>query len=256
MSNFYVLADAGSSGGLRFHPPHTPPSNPHTPASPHPAIVRTQPAVTNSTDDWLFQGHGFSPASFSLASPPPAPPVVNPSPSILPSPSPILNSPNPLPSPLLPQSSPQQQVGQSPAANFTQPSLADSSPFPSSQSMASSPAPSNWPSSPSVPRPSPRAPGHSPAGAFAHSPDPAKLASTPHLSRVLPQRSWAGAVPTLLTHEALDLLCTPAPLQQTPPGPVSTLIEPCPLERFLGSLYLRRQLQRFIQSEECVSIGE
>lgn len=27
---------AGSSGGLRFHPPLTPPSNPHTPASPHP----------------------------------------------------------------------------------------------------------------------------------------------------------------------------------------------------------------------------
>ncbi|XP_059480317.1 mediator of RNA polymerase II transcription subunit 14 isoform X2 [Neocloeon triangulifer] len=230
-------ADAASSNVLRFHPPHTPPSNPHTPASPHPAM-----------------GHGFSPASFSLASPPPAPPIVNPSPTVLPSPSPILNSPNPLPSPLLPQSSPQQPIGQSPAAaNFPQPSLADSSPFPSSQSMASSPAPSNWPSSPSVPRPSPgaaRAPGHSPAGGFTHSPDPAKL--TPHLSRILPQRSWAGAVPTLLTHEALDLLCTPAPLLQTAQGPVSTLIEPSPLERFLGSLYLRRQLQRFIQSEECM----
>ena len=69
-----------------------------------------------------------------------------------------------------------------------------------------------------------------------------------HLSRVLPQRSWAGAVPTLLTHEALDLLCSPSPHPQHLPGP-----ELSPLERFLGCVYMRRQLQRFIQSEDCVS---
>lgn len=39
----------------------------------------------------------------------------------------------------------------------------DGSPFPSSQSMAS-PATSNWPSSPSMPRPSPARPGQSPGG--------------------------------------------------------------------------------------------
>lgn len=66
-------------------------------------------------------------------------------------------------------------------------------------------------------------------------------------SRVLPQRSWAGAVPTLLTHEALDILCTPSPHPQGLPGP-----ELCPLERFLGCVYMRRQLQRFIQNEDCV----
>lgn len=71
-------------------------------------------------------------------------------------------------------------------------------------------------------------------------------------SRVLPQRSWAGAVPTLLTHEALDILCTPSPHPQGLPGP-----ELCPLERFLGCVYMRRQLQRFIQTEECVrNIGD
>ncbi|XP_065344128.1 mediator of RNA polymerase II transcription subunit 14 isoform X2 [Cloeon dipterum] len=222
---------------MRFHPPpHTPPSNPHTPASPHPAM-----------------GHGFSPASFSLASPPPAAgataPLVNPSPTVLPSPSPILHSPNPLPSPLLAQSSPQQVVGHSPAAAFPQVTLAESSPFPSS------PAASNWPGSPSVPRGSPGAargaPGHSPA--FTQSPDAVGAAAAaskaaPHMSRVLPQRSWAGAVPTLLTYEALDLLCTPGP----GPAPVNPLLHPCPLERFLGSLYLRRQLQRHIQSDEAL----
>lgn len=75
------------------------------------------------------------------------------------------------------------------------------------------------------------------------------VAITPHVSRVLPARSWAGAVPTLLTHEALDSLCRPTPHPQKEiPGP-----EQCPLERFLGCVYMRRHLQRFIQSEEYVS---
>lgn len=65
---------------------------------------------------------------------------------------------------------------------------------------------------------------------------------------MLPQRSWAGAVPTLLTYEALDLLCTPSPHPQMLPGP-----ELAPLERFLGCVYMCRQLKRFIQSEDCVS---
>lgn len=46
----------------------------------------------------------------------------------------------------------------------------DGSPFPSSQSMAS-PAASNWPGSPSMPRPSPARPGQSPGGhPIMHSP--------------------------------------------------------------------------------------
>jgi hypothetical protein len=63
--------------------------------------------------------------------------------------------------------------------------LADSSPFPSSHSLASSPAPSNWPGSPSMPRPSPGGtgpqtrPGHSPMGAFIHSPQQLGAPSDP-----------------------------------------------------------------------------
>lgn len=46
----------------------------------------------------------------------------------------------------------------------------DGSPFPSSQSMAS-PAASNWPGSPSMPRPSPARPGQSPGNhPIMHSP--------------------------------------------------------------------------------------
>nr|CAD7587621.1 unnamed protein product [Timema genevievae] len=240
--------------GLRFHPPLTPPSgsNPHTPASPHPAISQTS----------QHQSFGSSPltSSFSLASPPSLPPNINPSPSMLPHPSPgglLANSPsNPMhvPSPvgLMPTSSPgpcNVQVGHSPAGSIMTSVHTDGSPFPS-QSMTS-PAASNWPGSPSMPRPSPARPGQSPGGTghpSMHSPQ-TDLKIGSHLSRVLPQRSWAGAVPTLLTHEALDLLCSPSPHPQGLPGP-----ELSPLERFLGCVYMRRQLQRFIQSEECLQV--
>ncbi|XP_075216294.1 mediator complex subunit 14 isoform X3 [Lycorma delicatula] len=244
--------------GLRFHPPLTPPSgsNPHTPASPH---------TTGISQPSQHQSFGSSPAtSFNLASPPSLPPNINPSPSMLPHPSPssglLANSPsNPLhvPSPM-PTSSPGPSVplGHSPASSFIgQQGHTDGSPFPSSQSMTS-PAASNWPGSPGMPRPSPARPGQSPGHPHPalHSPDHKGGAGTPGpggigqmSSRVLPQRSWAGAVPTLLTHEALDILCTPSPHPQGLPGP-----ELCPLERFLGCVYMRRQLQRFIQNEDCL----
>ncbi|XP_054267906.1 mediator of RNA polymerase II transcription subunit 14-like [Macrosteles quadrilineatus] len=233
-------------GGLRFHPPLTPPSgsNPHTPASPH---------TTNISQTQQHQSSfGSSPAtSFNLASPP----NIQPSPSMLPHPSPgsgltTLHSPsNPLhvPSPM-PISSPGpaiSAVGHSPAGSFMgQAGHTDGSPFPSSQS----PAASNWPGSPGMPRPSPARPSPHPA---LHSPDHKSGVSAGAGARVLPQRSWAGAVPTLLTHEALDLLCTPSPH----PGGLHSP-ELAPLERFLGCVYMRRQLQRFIQSDECPQLSQ
>lgn len=241
----------GRESGLKFHPPVTPPSgsNPHTPSSPH----------TSNISQSHSQTFGSSPAtSFNLASPPSLPATINPSPSMLPHPSPgglLANSPSnpmhvPSPAGLLPISSPGPvQVGHSPAGSFMgQTNHLDGSPFPSSQSMTS-PAVSNWPGSPNIPRPSPARPGQSPSAtghSALHSPD---HKSGTHISRVLPQRSWAGAVPTQLTHEALEVLCTPSPHPQGLPG-----IELSPLERFLGCVYMRRQLQRFIQSGECVSV--
>ena len=88
-------------------------------------------------------------------------------------------------------------------------------------------------------------------------PSPARLESRPVMTtnRVLPQRSWAGAIPTVLTHDALDVLCTPVTSVENSGGSgVDTAAlpgHPCsPLERFLGSSYLRRQLQRIIQADD------
>ncbi|KAJ6633734.1 Mediator of RNA polymerase II transcription subunit 14 [Pseudolycoriella hygida] len=189
-------------GGLRFAPPITPPtsSNPHTPASPHP----------------INQNH----PNFGMTSPP-ASHMPHPSPSagIMPS-SPLNPSP----------------MAHSPGPNMQYMQHTDNSPF---SALSPAAAASNWPGSPSMPRPSPR-PGQSPDHKSQSQP------MTPHVSRVLPPRSWAGAVPTLLTHEALDSLCRPSPHPQKEiPGP-----EQCPLERFLGCVYMRRHLQRFVHSEE------
>lgn len=239
-------------GGLRFHPPMTPPSNPHTPASPHPGNIQqsSQPHQTFSS----------SPAtSFSMASPPSLTSNINPSPSMLPHPSPgsslLASSPsNPLhvPSPvaLMPTSSPGPcasniPVGHSPAGTFLAQGHTDGSPFPSSAQSMTSPATANWPGSPGMPRPSPARPGQSPGGHSAlHSPE--QLKSVSQSSRILPQKPWAGAVPTLLSHEALDLLCTPSPHPNPQmPGP-----ELCPLERFLGCVSLKRYLQRSLQGDD------
>ncbi|XP_053690334.1 mediator of RNA polymerase II transcription subunit 14 [Sabethes cyaneus] len=197
--------------GLRFAAPLTPPSgsNPHTPASPHPQGMGGG-----------SQGSQSHP-NFNMTSPP-ASHMPHPSPSggLMPS------------SPLNPQPSPMAAHSPGPSNMPYMQSHTDGSPF-----AALSPAASNWPGSPGMPRPSPR-PGQSPD----HKPQ-----TTHHnTSRVLPARSWAGAMPTLLTHEALDTLCraTVHP-QKEIPGP-----ELSPLERFLGSVFMRRQLQRIIQQEE------
>lgn len=95
----------------------------------------------------------------------------------------------------------------------------------------------NWPGSPCIARPSPR-------------PDDKPLATESAQSDAQPtsSRSWTASVPTLLTNEALETLCFPGPHPQPEvPGP-----DLCPLERFLGCVYMRRNLQRFIQSEEHV----
>lgn len=70
------------------------------------------------------------------------------------------------------------------------------------------------------------------------------------MSRVLPStRTYAGSVPTLLTHEALDQLCRSGP---HPQKEIST-IEMSPIERFLGCVFIRRQLQRIITKEEWLA---
>ena len=69
-------------------------------------------------------------------------------------------------------------------------------------------------------------------------------------SRILPQRAWAAAVPTLLSHDGLTKLLTASML----PGHTQFL-PASPLERFFACIHLRRHMQRVIQSETPVSLG-
>ncbi|KAI0224052.1 Mediator of RNA polymerase II transcription subunit 14 [Lamellibrachia satsuma] len=256
LSNSPSTARSKQDGGLRFQNPMTPPSNPHTPASP-------------ST-----QRHGqthSSPAaaSFPLASPPSMTHGIAPSPSNIMAPSP--NNPTlhvPSPSAFVPAPSPQ-SLGihmPSPVTQFISPQgmlEGVGSPFASGSATLAMPSPGvrNWPASPSMPGPSPVSrPGGmlSPAHTAMHSPqtqlkDDYQKGSLSMLpSRMLPQRSWAGSIPTVLSHDALNRLLSPS----YPPisGSTITVIRCCPLERFLCCMYLRRYLQRTIQSEDSLQM--
>uniref|UniRef100_A0A3B3VSJ1 Mediator of RNA polymerase II transcription subunit 14 n=1 Tax=Poecilia latipinna TaxID=48699 RepID=A0A3B3VSJ1_9TELE len=66
--------------------------------------------------------------------------------------------------------------------------------------------------------------------------------------RKLPQRPWAASIPTILSHNALHVLLLPSPTPCMVPGLAGSYL--CsPLERFLGSVIMRRHLQRIIQQE-------
>ncbi|XP_028583199.2 mediator of RNA polymerase II transcription subunit 14 isoform X3 [Podarcis muralis] len=128
--------------------------------------------------------------------------------------------------------------------------------------MSPSQRPGNWPGSPQVSGPSPgaRMPGMSPANPSLHSPVP-DASHSPRAGtssqvmptnmpppRKLPHRSWAASIPTILTHSALNILLLPSPTPGLMPGLAGSYL--CsPLERFLGSVIMRRHLQRIIQQE-------
>ncbi|XP_074645605.1 mediator of RNA polymerase II transcription subunit 14-like isoform X2 [Tubulanus polymorphus] len=238
--------------GLRFHSPMTPPSNPHTPASPT-ANQRMQMS--------------YSPAAaFPLASPPslhaptPSPMMGTPSPgNILTSGSPgTANLHVPSPSSFVPTPSPQMvpsHMMPSPANPFLNPQsheVGSPYPNPSSQNISMPSPGGRWPASPSMPGPSPvsrHSNVMSPGNPALHSPqNQNKLPVSSHPSRTLPQRSWAASIPTVLSHEALNKLLMPAP---TPQGQQGTgFLNYCPLEKFLGCVFMRRHLQRLVQAEE------
>ncbi|XP_062982599.1 mediator of RNA polymerase II transcription subunit 14 isoform X3 [Elgaria multicarinata webbii] len=152
-------------------------------------------------------------------------------------------------------------VTQSPSMMLTQsPGTIDpSSPY---TMMSPNQRAGNWPGSPQVSGPSPaaRMPGMSPANPSLHSPIPdashSPRAGTSSQAmptnmpppRKLPHRSWAASIPTILTHSALNILLLPSPTPGLMPGLAGSYL--CsPLERFLGSVIMRRHLQRIIQQE-------
>uniref|UniRef100_A0A8C7R9E8 Mediator of RNA polymerase II transcription subunit 14 n=1 Tax=Oncorhynchus mykiss TaxID=8022 RepID=A0A8C7R9E8_ONCMY len=85
------------------------------------------------------------------------------------------------------------------------------------------------------------------------SPGSGSMPSSMPPPRKLPQRSWAASIPTILTHNALHVLLLPSPTPCLVPGLAGSYL--CsPLERFLGSVIMRRHLQRIIQLEPNLSI--
>uniref|UniRef100_A0A4W4HCC3 Mediator of RNA polymerase II transcription subunit 14 n=1 Tax=Electrophorus electricus TaxID=8005 RepID=A0A4W4HCC3_ELEEL len=212
-----------------------------------------------------IRGQGVYPPLTS----PPAPYHSNvaPSPSVMPTQSPgnihAANSPSGAlraPSPFGPTPSPSSlgiSMGQT--SNFASPhgTLDPSSPYPM---VSPSQRAGTWPGSPQVSGPSPRIHGMSPGNPSLHSPipdashspraGPSKYMPPP---RKLPQRSWAASIPTILTHNALHVLLLPSPTMCLVPGLAGSYL--CsPLERFLGSVIMRRHLQRIIQLESNLTI--
>ncbi|XP_039601038.1 mediator of RNA polymerase II transcription subunit 14 isoform X1 [Polypterus senegalus] len=219
----------GSTSG---YPLTSPPTSYHTGVAPSPSMMPTQ-----------------SPGNIHAANSPSG---------ALRAPSPASFGPTPSPSSL--------GISMGQTSNFASPhgTLDPSSPY---AMMSPSQRPGNWPGSPQVSGPSPaaRIPGMSPANPSLHSPIPdashSPRAGTSSQSmptnmpppRKLPQRSWAASIPTILNHSALHVLLLPSPTPCLVPGLAGSYL--CsPLERFLGSVIMRRHLQRIIQQEPNLQI--
>lgn len=259
-------------------------SNPNTPASPHTSMLSqvgygASPNTSFNMASPPSHGLGHQQGGNQLhPAPSPSIPANHPQ-----SPANMfgVNSPMHAPSPSFltaPSPGPASQHMQSPAPNYMASQSGHDmsqvqSPFqahPNAMSM-SSPGAAAWPGSPSIPRPSPSRPmqgvqspascgqplgiGLSPQTPTAHHPMP-----TPHPvpfqqnARILPQRSWAAAVPTLLTHQGFDSMCKPGADSTGQPFYGSVTQSLSQLERFLGCVSMRRHLHRCIsQDNENVS---
>lgn len=74
---------------------------------------------------------------------------------------------------------------------------------------------------------------------------------------MLPQRSWAAAIPTLLSHKGLDLVCQSSSsggILQGPPLPPQLAPHCSPLERFLGCVFMRKSLHRVVQGDDNMTM--
>ncbi|XP_005108274.1 mediator of RNA polymerase II transcription subunit 14 [Aplysia californica] len=229
----------GRQDGFRFHNPMTPPSNPHTPASPGSARL---PAGVNPSPSTALMGTP-SPGTLLTANSPSNPQLHVPSPGSF-----VAASP---------QSSLMSLHMQSPAASFMGPGMVDGgSPFPGSSLAMPSPggARGGWVGSPSVQAPSPhtqQSPGH-PAlhSPQTHKDGDHKMAVVNPPSRILPQRAWAASIPTILSHKGFNTLLTPTPEPQQgavqhPPA--------SPLERFFACIIMRKHMVRVVNSESTIT---
>ncbi|CAG2161554.1 unnamed protein product [Oppiella nova] len=202
-------------------------------------------------------------------------PLHAPSPSFLPTPSPSnqFHSQSPA-SQFLPSNASQTAIDNSIGSPFTAPNM------PASNLSMPSPAPNAWPGSPSLPRPSPRSigpsqsPGISQAHLLSNINSPQTMSGPPHHSanmlqntanpqmvstRMLPQRAWAAAIPTLLTHQGFDIMCRSNQNLDNipiPPNNNSVYYALSQLERFLGCVYMRRNLQKAVSQDNNFHIAQ
>ena len=210
-----AMGDHNTPGALSNQLRSVHTSNPNTPASPHTSILSQT---------------GYVPS-------PPGHPEPSPG-NMFPVNSPISSIHAPSPSPLHPQPSP------------AGPPNSNSSNF--NLSMPS-PGASGWPNSPSLSRPSPSRPVQSPAQSSLQSNQPI-LQQPQHMSRVMPARYWAASVPTLLTHTAFEAMCKPNAQVEPSMSGNSVNASLSQLERFLGCVFIRRNLQRSIQNDETFTL--
>lgn len=86
-------------------------------------------------------------------------------------------------------------------------------------------------------------PMHSPASALMQGP----AGGASYTSRVLPNKPYAAAVPTVLTHDAFHTLCSPVQVDE---GSDTSL--QCVVEQFLGLTYIKRHFQQLCKSCEVI----
>lgn len=145
---------------------------------------------------------------------------------------------------------------QSPAQIKQQPSPVQ----PNSNFSMSMPSPANiWPNSPMY-RPSPR-PAQSPASqqqsiaSLNQQNGPGSVSSSSvHMQmRITQSRNWpAAAFPTILTQSGFDQMCRPnASIENLNFEANATYTNFSHLERFLGCVFIRKNLQQLIQKQDC-----
>ena len=127
---------------------------------------------------------------------------------------------------------------------------------PAAQSM---PSPANWPNSPMYrpsPRPaqSPAQQSHSTAGNLNQQNGPGSVGSSNvHMMRVSPARNLSpAAFPTILTQVGFEAMCRAnAPNENPSFEGNATFASLSHLERFLGCVFMRKNLQQLIIKPEC-----
>nr|XP_027196694.1 mediator of RNA polymerase II transcription subunit 14-like [Dermatophagoides pteronyssinus] len=223
-------------------------ANPMAPSPQMPQMEQSPASVFNIN----------SPMNTNLATPSPS--------SFLPTPSPgpvgnFLNTQSPAPSQFISQTNPgsHESGGGGIGSPFNQPNIPGSSLNNAAQQSIASPVPNLWPASPSISsRPSPR-----PAQTVSSTQSPVgtSLINTQQQqqqqqyqtqqiqSRTLPQKPWAAALPTMLTHQGLEMMCRSGNDNGSGVGQSASNIyySYSQLERFLGSTFMRRHFSKPIE---------